>query len=180
MSIGQAYSEALTPREQKTLQSACDILIDHALDDLKSVADAEDVSQTIFGVYLPQRYLPKYTYLFLKQFTVCIIMVAWKLALSKKVIFSSVAEELAAWAIIQQAELIMEAEGAEDVKNAFGNFIDVLFEDTSVELLYDDMYDGMDQTNVGEHLGMTSLYFDDWFKPLSDHPSRIAHPYVVE
>jgi hypothetical protein len=33
MSIGQAYADILTPREQQALAEACDWLIDHAFDE---------------------------------------------------------------------------------------------------------------------------------------------------
>jgi Protein of unknown function (DUF2695) len=169
MSIGQAYTEA------------CDLLIDSVFDDLENVKDPQDVINTMVGIYLPDRYLHKYTPLFLKKFAVCIITVAWKLAQPKHMPLSSVAEELAARAIIKEAQgLVEERAKKKKAKNAFGAFIDEYFEDTDFEFLFEDAYDGIDETEVGQMMGMASLAFDDWFTPFSDDPSRIAHPYVLD
>ena len=51
--------------------------------------DPEHFEDTILGGHLPSRYLHKYTPLFYKQFAVCIITVAWKLAQPKHIPLSS-------------------------------------------------------------------------------------------
>ncbi len=181
MTVGQAYSGVLTLREQQALTSACDILIDEFFEDLKSIETPDDIVGTSFEDCLPGRYLPRYTPLFLKQFTVCIITVAWKLAQPQHKLLASVAEELAAWAIIRRAQSVIEEEGLagkKDEPEPFHSFIDVYFEDTDFEYLFDDAYDGIDEDPVVAHLGIASLSFHDWFKPFSDESSRIAHPYV--
>ena len=76
MAIGQAYSDVLTPDAQQALESGCDVLIDGCFEDLKTFNDQNDFDNTIFAIHLPQCYVHKYTPLFLKQFTVCIITVA--------------------------------------------------------------------------------------------------------
>lgn len=178
MSIGQAYSDVLTPPALRALQGGCDTLIDGVFDDLENVKDPQDFADTWAAIYLPERYLYKYTPLFLKKFTVCIITVVWKLAQPEHMPLSSVAEELAANAIIESARAYAETMEL-DVGDVFDDFIDEYFEDTDFEFLFDDAYDGIDETEVGKMMGMSSLAFDDWFKPFSDEPSRIAHPYVV-
>src|SRR5207245_2627803 len=82
------------------------------------------------------------------------ITVAWKLAQSEHLPLSSLAEELAALAIIQEAKGHLE-----DRKNAFDTFIDRYFEDTDVAFLFDDRYDGLDETEVAQMLGLSSLAF---------------------
>ena len=62
----------------------------------------------------------------------------------------------------------------------FYTFIDRYFEDTDVAFLFDDRYDGLDETEVAQMLGFSSLAFADWFLPFSDAPSRVVHPYVLE
>jgi hypothetical protein len=181
MSVGQAYANVLTVRERRALQEACDLLIDSVFDDLKHVKDPQDVINAMVGIYLPERYLHKYTPLFLKKFGVCIITVAWKLAQPEHMPLSSLAEELAAWTIVRVAQgLVEEHARKKKTKNAFEAFIDEYFEDTDFEFLFDDAYDGIDETEVGQMMGMSSLAFDDWFVPFSDDPSRVAHPYVLE
>lgn len=93
---------------------------------------------------------------------------------------SSLAEELAAWAIINQAKSVVEEdEGEAAEENAFDIFIDGYFEDTDFLYLFDATYDGIDEAEVAQVLGMSSLAFHDWFLPFSDEPSRMAHPYVL-
>ena len=175
MSIGQAYADILTPREQQALAEACDWLIDHAFDECERREKPQDVLDSVIGEYLPTRYVSRYTPLFFKKFAVCLITVAWKLVQSEHLPLSSLAEELAARAIIQEAKGRLE-----DGKNAFDTFIARHFEDTDVAFLFDDRYDGLDETEVAQMLGPSSLAFADWFPPFSDAPSRVAHPYVLE
>jgi hypothetical protein len=175
MSIGQAYADILTPREQQALAEACDWLIDHAFDERARIEKPQDVLDSVVGEYLPTRYVYRYTPFFFKKFAVCIITVAWKLAQSEYMRLSSLAEELAARAIIQEAKGRLE-----DRENAFDEFIDRYFEDTDVAFLFDDRYDGLDETEVARMLGLSSLVFADWFLPFSDAPSRVVHLYVLE
>ena len=83
MSIGQAYADILTPREQQALAEACDWLIDHAFDERERIEKPQDVLDSVIGEYLPTRYVYRYTPLFYKKFAVCSITVAWKLAQSE-------------------------------------------------------------------------------------------------
>ncbi len=73
MFMGQAYTDVLTPHEQQALQASCDILIDSIFDDLQNVKRPEDVTHTMLGTYLPERYLYKYTPAFLRKFAICMI-----------------------------------------------------------------------------------------------------------
>jgi hypothetical protein len=184
MAIGQAYSRVLTLRAQESLEIGCNWLIDHSFEDYVSLSKskniAEDIDQTVLGEHLPDRYLSKYTPFFFKQFTVCIVTVAWKLAQPEHYSLSSVAEELAAWAIINQAKALTEEdEDGEVIADILDQFEDAYFEDLDFEFLFDDAYDGIDKDEVNRELGISSLSFDNWFKPFSDEPDRIPHPYVV-
>jgi hypothetical protein len=67
MFIGQAYSDSLTPQEQQALQASCDILIDSIFDEISSVEIPEDILNTTISDFLPERYLYKYTPLFLRN-----------------------------------------------------------------------------------------------------------------
>jgi hypothetical protein len=170
MVMGQAYSDLLTPREQEALQAGCDLLIDTLFSELGNVKNPQDVMQTTVVGYLPERYLYKYSPQFLRKFAVCIVTVAWKLAQLKHVPLSSVAEELAAWVIIHEAKAFLELNEdaeAEEGEDAFDAFIEGYFEDTDFLFLYSNAHDGIDETQVGQMLGMSSLAFDDWFGSLS-------------
>ncbi len=114
--------------------------------------------------------------------------VAWKLAQPEHLPLSSLAEELAAHAVIREAMARLEMEEEEDAEEkgdqeqtqeTLDAFIDAYFEDTDVEILFGDRYDGLDETELAKVLGMSSLAFGDWFLPFSEEPSRVAHPYVL-
>jgi hypothetical protein len=175
MSIGQAYADILTPREQQALAEACDWLIDHAFDERERIEKPQDVLDSVVGEYLPTRHVYRYTPLFYKKFAVCSITVAWKLAQSEHMLLSSLAEELAVRAIIQEAKGRLE-----DRKNAFDTCIDRYFEDADGAFLFDDRYDGLDETEVAQMLGLSSFAIADWFLPFSDAPSRVVHRYILE
>ncbi len=92
---------------------------------------------------------------------------------------SSLAEELAAWAILEEAKRLLEEKSNEsETENNFDDFIDAYFEDTDFLYLFENAYDGIEETQPGQVLGISSLAFDNWFLPFSDDPSRRAHPYV--
>jgi hypothetical protein len=71
-------------------------------------------------------------------------------------------------------------ERLEDGKNALDEFIDRYFEDTDIAFLFDNRYDGLDETEVAKMLGLSSFAFADWLRPFSDEPSRVVHPNVLE
>ena len=75
---------------------------------------------------LPQRYLSRYTPQFMRQFHVCFLTVVWKLGQRDRIQLSCVAEELAAYALIQEATAVLEIN--EDEAD-FTSFEDELFED---------------------------------------------------
>ncbi len=179
MSIGQAYSDILSPSVREALGMGCDWMIDHCFENYNASKNPGHFDDTVLGGHLPSRYLQRYTPLFYKQFAVCIITVAWKLAQPKHSPLSSVAEELAALAIINQAKaLVEEDEDGQAIEEVLESFKDVYFEDLDFELLFENEYDGIDESKVGQSLGMSSLAFNIWFQPFSAESSRIVHPYV--
>jgi hypothetical protein len=180
MLLGQAYTDVLAPHEQQALQASCDILIASLFDELLNVKQPEDVTHTMLGAYLPEHYLSNYTPHFLRKFAICLITVAWKLAQPGHSVLASLAEELAAWVILQEAKRHLEDETEEEGEDAFAAFIDAYFEDTDFKYLYEDASDGIEETEVAKLLGISPLAFHDWFAPFSDDPSRTPHPYVVE
>lgn len=182
--VGRAYKQWLSQSKRKALAAGIDLLIDQFFDDFahNERDELEAVADTTLAWHLPPHYLPKYSHQFLKQFSVCIITVAWKLTQPKPAVLSSLAEEIAAWAILTTAqvhiELAQEVNHKQTIEDLFGSFIDMLFEDTDFLFLFDQEYDGIENTTVGQMLGMTSLAFADWLRPFGDDPSYMVHPYV--
>lgn len=56
----------------------------------------------------------------------------------------------------------------EGEKAHFSELESELFEDTDFEVLFEPACDGIDQSRVGKAAGMTSLAFQDWFKPFGE------------
>lgn len=46
------------------------------------------------------------------------------------------------------------------------------------EWLYDDSKDGIDESPLGEYLGVAPMGLASWFKPFND--DRYVHPYAVD
>lgn len=192
--IGQAYKDLLLPVEREALDAGAAILIDGSFDDFSAhggLLKGESPDLTTLGGHLPRRYLPRYTPAFYKRFAVCISTVAWKLAQPERWPLSSVAEELAAQAILAEAEQFLagereEAEADEEGDKrefppdewAFVLFRESFLEDEDALMLFDDELDGVDAGPVGQVLHMASLAFEDLFKPFGENPAYIAHPYV--
>jgi hypothetical protein len=85
MSIGQAYTHVLSSCEQKALATGCSNVIDQTFDDfaLMLMKGQEAIDDTTLILHLPRRYILKYDTWFVKQFLICILTVAWKLAQPK-------------------------------------------------------------------------------------------------
>ncbi len=54
------------------------------------------------------------------------------------------------------------------------------YQDTDFEYLYDNSYDGIEETELAQRMGISSLAFHEWFFPFSDEPSRTPYPYIRE
>jgi hypothetical protein len=194
--VGRAYTHVLTRRERRTLAAAIELLIDEVFDAIAMGEQDESEQFALFSLnwHLPSHYQSEYTPLFQKQFIVCIFTVAWKLAQPKPMALSSIAEELAAWAIITTAKRQVESDNdlaAEDefhlddeedetliAEYAFENFLEIFLENEDFLHLFDEENEGIQTSFVGQWLHMTSLAFEDWRKPKTSELEYIAHPYV--
>jgi hypothetical protein len=198
MPIGIAYQRHLTQEAQGALRRAGDILTDTLFTDLAYILTGRrPVHETAFADYLPPKHLPKYTPGFCKQWFTCVLTVMWKLAQPRRLRLSCVAEELAAHALLEQAQAeIDEAadEGRLDkttaarAKEGFYYLEGLLFEDLDFLLLYEAAYDGIEDSDRAREANLVYLSFVDWFKPFgapeSRTPPRVrytaVHPYVED
>ena len=179
MSFGHAFASVLPTYHQLALQEACDVLIDAYFDDLVGADEsAWDFGRFFIADLLPRRYLPKYTPMFAKRFLVCLTTAAWKLNQLYFISFACVAEEIAAWTIVQYATSLLEED---KIRADFEPLIDRAFEDTDFLNLYDPEMDGIDESPLAAVMGMTSLAFNDWFEPSnSTAPHGVVHPYAQQ
>jgi hypothetical protein len=69
----------LADLEQEAVRVACTVMIDQAFDDLAALESGDDFASLSLLDWLPRKHLPRYNGAFARQFTVCLITVAWKL-----------------------------------------------------------------------------------------------------
>lgn len=129
--------------------------------------------------FLPQAYALKYSPQFIREFLICVTTVGWKLAQEKYYMLSCVAEELALYAIMENAVAILELNGHEATINDFDWFMEEAYEDTDFLVLFDPSLDGFDESWVGKRLGMGHLKFEEWFVPFGEGTRGQIHPYLT-
>jgi hypothetical protein len=181
MELGHAYEDILTENERRLLLEAAEELIDTTLMDLGASDRADWTADNwLIGTMLPPRYRLKYTAEFARKFFVCLVTVVWKLGQRQPIRLSCVAEELAAHVLLQEAEALAEEQ---DQPDHFDGFRDALFEDLDFEFLYDETYDGIERTELGEVMGITHLPFAEWFERFGAPASSAyleVHPYAEQ
>lgn len=189
MPLPDIYEKVIPADHVGALEGAISWAVDHALDDLAAIEEADadgeeiDWDDLAFLYGLPARYRHRYTPLFAKQFVVCLIVATNKMADPERIgqgMFSCVTEELAAHLVIQQAETLLAAEREEREESAegidFGDLYELMFEDIDFEWLYDAEMDGIEHDAIAvAELGIGNLAFERWLSPFS---RRFTHPYV--
>ena len=173
MGIGGYSPGTLSPRHEAALDEAIQVLTDEFFEDLVALGNGAAFAETEMAGYLPPKYLPRYSFLFAKQFLTCLLTVAWKLPSRQDHALSCIAEELALRALLQAAQMILEASGE---TATYDGLREVAFEDEDCELLFRPDLDGIEDSELGRSLGVGNLAFGDWFVPF--HGRGHVHPYV--
>jgi hypothetical protein len=166
-------SEVLTPAMWEALCGAGDILIDCYCQDLAQLIGDGAFSDTFMAADIPDRYLRRCDYLFAKKFLACLTTVVWKLQAPEQYEIACVAEELALYALIEQARGQLDERG---VDADFGEFCDDAYQDLDFLWLFDPKYDGIEESPEGAFLGIGNLRFEEWFEPFLNVP--FVHPYA--
>lgn len=179
MAIGErSYPhDELSDRARQALRTAATMVADELFEDVRELASgARTLEDSNAWTYLPPKYRPRYTPLFVQQFLVCVVVVGWKLFDEQQEHrLDCLAEELALNAILTCAEGVVEIEEGDPVD--FGYVVDMAYEDADFEALFDASRDGVEDTHVGRDvLGMTHLKFNEWFRPFNR--GYRVHSYV--
>jgi len=179
MAFGQAYADVLSDHESRLLLDAAEELLATTLMDLNPSNGSDWTADNwLIGAMLPPRYRLKYPVGFARKFFICLVTVVWTLAQRKLLRLSCVAEELAAHVLLQEAEGLAEMQ---DRPVDYSSFRDTFFEDLDFEFLYDERYDGIEGTELGETMGIAHLPFAEWFErfgPPANSTYTEAHPYA--
>lgn len=181
MVIGTSDPEDIPPSHWQALIRSGNLLVDEFFEDVEGLsADDVDIADTWMIAHLPRSYIPRYTSLFARQFLICMATVAWKLAQATYYNLSCVGEQIALYAIIENAVSMLEMDGLSADIDDFDAFIDEAYQDTDFLMLFDASLDGIDQSVVGQMLGMRNVRFDEWFLPFDEGLWGRVHPYLTD
>ncbi|QRX93110.1 hypothetical protein [Streptomyces noursei] len=164
---------------------ATDVLLDELFQDAYALAAEEmNVAERDRPMWLldelPSRYALQYDVRFARRFLVTAIVLTTRFTEGSFEQLSCVAEELVLRLLLGRAEVTLETFGLldEGVSSALECFAEMVYEDMDHEWLYDDSKDGIDESPVGEYLGVAPLGLASWFKPFGE--DRYVHPYAVD
>lgn len=168
----------LTKDQREALLSGATILIDELFMDFFSIKRGEAIGDhMVLAECLPRQFRHYYNELFVKKFIVCVIRIADRIATWEAgIIPASTAECIALGAIIEQAKALLEMKVERDGRYSevdFSFFEDIAFPDLDFEFLFDPAFDGIEDTQIAEDMGMV-LKPSEWFKPIYGS----VHPYV--
>lgn len=175
VALGTSDPRFLPVNHYEALLTASEILIDQCFEDLRNLHDGSSIKDTWMIDYLPRKYFHRYSSLVIQRFLLSISTVSWKLVQDEFYMLSSVAEELALNAIIDFSSTLLEING---IEANFDDFIDHAYEDTDFLVLFEEAFDGVEDTWVGERMGMSHVKFDEWFIPFNEASRGHVQPYL--
>ncbi|GAA2609877.1 hypothetical protein GCM10009863_24250 [Streptomyces axinellae] len=186
----EEFAESATSAEDAELAAgaliwATDVLLDQLFDDAFSLEEEKtNVAECDRPLWLledlPPRYALQYDALFARRFLVTAVALTTRFTEGSFRQLSCVAEELALRMLLQAAEVTLDTFGllTDGRKAALECFADLVYEDMDHEWLYDDSKDGIDESPVGEYLGVAAMDLASWFKPFND--DRYVHSYAAD
>ncbi len=140
---------------------ATDVFLDELFQDAYALAEEEtNVAECDRPMWLldelPPRYALRYDAHFAWRFLVTAIALTTRFTEGSFEQLSCVAEELVLRILLDRAEVTLETFGLldEGVASALECFAAMVYEDMDHEWLYDDSKDGIDESPVGEYLGV--------------------------
>jgi hypothetical protein len=153
------------------LRDAADELRIELREDIEVLREGGHHDDTLaVSEYLPAVYSRHYTPELVAQWSGSVETVAHKLAAYPDTYLASTAEELAGHALIARGEALVderedELDDPDGVREKLSEVHDLAFEDHDVLLLFDARFDGIEDSDIGEMMGMANLHARDWFKP---------------
>lgn len=162
MPVGACFN-AISPQRGKRIRDASELLVDLFSDDVRDLINGCPFDETWMYEQLPGRYQHHYDLDFAQQFLDVMIILNWKIHDRRWWMLNSVAEELAMRAVLNVAKAQADLEGKEFDSS---DLVDCIFEDTDVEFLFQQEFDGIeDDEHLIKQFRLVNLRFADWFKP---------------
>ncbi len=132
------------------------------------------------GWYLPRRYEHYYDGRFARDWVATVTVVGWKFGQPGEVSLSCVAEELALWTLMKQAEVQLDIANEESDPNPWSDFREFAFEDEDFLWLYSPELDGIEESDWARERAVANLKFSEWFRPFSVEAAGAPHPFNLD
>jgi hypothetical protein len=106
-------------------------------------------------------------------------VVGWKLAEPGDVALACLAEELALFALIRQAQVLLDREEEND-EQAWSDFRDLAFEDEDFPFPFNPEVDRIEETDWARQHAVVGLKFNEWFRPFDPPRHGAPHPFSLD
>jgi hypothetical protein len=91
-----------------------------------------------------------------------------------------VAEELALFALIRQAQVLLDLREAESDEQVWSDFRDGVFEDEDFLFLFNPELDGIEESEWARQHAVVGLRFSEWFQPFDAASHGAPHPLSLD
>jgi hypothetical protein len=174
-----AYADVLPESHREALRDAAVVYLDECFSAIADGQPGQSYAETMIGAYLPQRYEQYYNGGFARDWAAAVAVVGWKLAQPDDLTLSCVAEELALFALMQHAQVLLELRDQDNDRQAWRDFRDLALEDEDFLFLFTLEFDGIEDSDWGRENAVVGLKFNEWFEPFD--PIRSApHPFCLD
>jgi hypothetical protein len=175
-----AYADVLPESHREALRDAAITYLDECFSAIAEGEPGQSYADTPIGSYLPRRYEQYFDGRFARDWATTIAVVGWKLAQPGDVTLACVAEELALFALIRQAQMLLDLRERENDEQAWNDFRDLAFEDEDFLFLFNPEFDGIEETEWARQHAMVGLKFNEWFRPFDAASHGAPHPFSLD
>jgi hypothetical protein len=175
-----AYADVLPDSHRDALRDAAITYLDECFSAIAEGEPGQSYADTPIGNYLPSRYEQYYDGRFARDWATSVAVVGWKLAQPGDATLACVAEELALFALIRQAQVLLELRESDSDEDAWGDFRDRIFEDEDFLFLFNPEFDGIEATEWARQHAVVGLKFSEWFQPFDPTSHGAPHPFTLE
>jgi hypothetical protein len=175
-----AYADVLSESHRETLRRAAITYLDECFSAIAEGEPGQSYADTPIGSYLPARYEHYYDGRFARAWATCVAVVGWKLAQPRDAVLACVAEELAVFALIRQAQVLLDLREVENDEQAWSDFRDLVFEDEDFLVLFNPELDGIEETEWARQHAVVGLKFREWFRPFDSASHGTPHPFSLD
>jgi len=175
-----AYVDVLPASHREALRDAAVTYLDECFSAIAEGEPGQSYADTPIGSYLPSRYEQYYDGRFARDWMTTVAVVGWKLAQRGEVTLACVAEELALFALIRQARVLLDLGERESDEQAWSDFRDLVFEDEDFLFLFNPELDGIEETEWAHQHAVVGLKFNEWFQPFDPTSHGAPHPFSLD